>query len=409
MTAFEATDPFNNGTMATATEPSTPAPVPYDLYSVTQYPWWCLNYFIIFWFLSNLVQTLLLRAPSKKIRDQFESLDQDKRNNAIIYVMQLVGTSIAFVAQLYGSTDIIFKWQETTSQSKLNSLQFALTLVAILYIWELIFRKKIGLPLLVHHLVTILLIQLTAASFFDTHDIKYIRYSTLMGFHATFEQLTFLALFFFRLNIYENWQAFWFFLSAAQSLLFKTFVTLVGVVYFCSMIHTGRLTTSTKWGIFWTIFTLPLLALLFSAQVYACLILYKLGKRCQVMDNFDSMEKSVTMEDEDAMDAELPMTKALFREESEMFLGDYETNQQSLSPSSNHTRSSILLDSWHGPRSRRQRSICVGSMATSRELCLPSNSFHLEPTAEEDLEVELGLESEVTQTGLEEAEATLTA
>ncbi|CAB9515836.1 expressed unknown protein [Seminavis robusta] len=304
---------------------------PYDLYSMTQYPWWCLNYFIIFWFLSNLVQTVLLRAPSKKIREQFESLDHDKRNNAIIYVMQLVGTTVALVAQLYGSTDIIFKWQETTSEFKLESLQLAIQLVAVLYIWELIFRKKIGLPLLVHHLVTILLIQLSTASFFDTHDVLYMRFATLMGFHATVEQLTFLALFFFRQNIYENWQAFCFYFSAAQSLLFKTAVTIASVIYFVLSKQVGELPTDTNWGLFWTIFTMPLLALLYGAQVYACLILYKLGKRCQAMSTFDAIKLCHVQQSKTiGAPAKLPESKALFRAESEHFLAGYETNGQSI-------------------------------------------------------------------------------
>ncbi|CAB9507846.1 unknown protein [Seminavis robusta] len=255
--------------------------VPYDLYSAIQYPWWCLNFFLAFWLVSNLASTLLHRFPNKNLRTSFKKLDSDKQNNVIIYIMQFLGTSVALAAQLYGSVDLIFQWQETTSAARMESLNLAIILVAVLYIWELIFRKKIGLPLLVHHLVTILLIQLSSASFYDTHDILYIRFATLLGFHATVEQLTFLALFLFRLNICQRWQAFWFYFSAAQSLLCKTAVTVAGGIYFVQLVIEERLSIwNGNWGVFWTIFFMFLLACLYGAQVFACLILYKLGKRC---------------------------------------------------------------------------------------------------------------------------------
>lgn len=308
---------------------------PYDLYSMTQYPWWCLNYFFFFWLVSNLMQTFLLRIPIESIQKPFENLDYDKRNNVIIYAVQLLGTTIALIAQLYGSADIIFLWKETTTESHWNSMNFSIQLIAILYTWELIFRKKIGLPLLVHHLCTILLIQLATASFFDTHDILYIRFAILMGFHATVEQFTFVALFFFRLNLFENWQAFWFLLSTAQSLILKTSVTTVCVVYYVVLLCDGGLTFDTNWSRFWTISSLPLLACLYGAQLYACMILYKLGKRCQVAANFDVTRTTISTAmgtDEGAT----RLSKALFHEESVNLLTEYETNQQSLRGSSSH-------------------------------------------------------------------------
>jgi hypothetical protein len=114
--------------------------IPYDLYSSSQYPWWCLNYFFFFWLVSNLLQALLFRFPNRHICKQFKELDYDKKNNTIIYLMQLLFTTGALISQLYGGSDVIFKWQDITSESKLNSLSVSIQIIAVLYIWELIFR-----------------------------------------------------------------------------------------------------------------------------------------------------------------------------------------------------------------------------------------------------------------------------
>jgi uncharacterized BrkB/YihY/UPF0761 family membrane protein len=80
------------------------------------------------------VQALLLRFPNRQIRKQFKELDYDKKNNTIIYVMQLLFTTVALITQLYGSSNVIFRWQDSTTHSKLNSLIFAVLMIAVLYI-----------------------------------------------------------------------------------------------------------------------------------------------------------------------------------------------------------------------------------------------------------------------------------
>jgi hypothetical protein len=184
---------------------------------------------------------------------------------------------------------------------------------------------------LIHHLVTLLLAQLSTAAYFDTHDILYLRYATLLGFHATVEQFSFVALFFFRLNVFEKWQAFWFFFSAAQSLLFKTVVTVISVIYYIQLVVDGRFSMSDPWGAFWVISWIPLLACLYGAQVYACLILYRLGKRCQVMTDFENIRNSIMRQNDLSGLAEFPVSKEDFREESVNLLAEYETKRQSFS------------------------------------------------------------------------------
>jgi hypothetical protein len=138
------------------------------------------------------------------------------------------------------------------------------------------------------------------------------------------------ALFFFRLNVFEKWQTFWFYFATIQSLVFKTMVTVINVVYYIQLVVDDRLSMSESWGTFWAISLMPLLACLYGAQVYACLILYKLGKRCQVLAEFDNIRNSVMHQNELSGKAEFPVSKECFREESILILSECETNQASL-------------------------------------------------------------------------------
>ena len=144
---------------------------------------------------------------------------------------------------------------------------------------ELIYRKEIGVPLLIHHLVTIVNIQLATASFFDTHDVLYVRFGVLIGFHATTEQLSFVALLLYRLNLYPKWQSILFYVSAAQAFAVKTMVTTITSIYFIVLLHNGRMSFDTNWGAFWTVFFFIMTVCLYGAQVYACRVLYIIGKK----------------------------------------------------------------------------------------------------------------------------------
>jgi hypothetical protein len=161
----------------------------YNLYSPFQYPWFCLNYFMAVLFFSNVFQKALEHVKFQKIKSTFYILSEDKKKNVITYVMQLLMTSMAFVLQIYGSWDVLFRFEDETSQQRLDWMVFAIQTISVLYVWELCYRQKIGWPLLVHHLVTVLLIQLSTASFFDTQDLIYIRFAVLLGFYATTEQI----------------------------------------------------------------------------------------------------------------------------------------------------------------------------------------------------------------------------
>lgn len=254
-----------------------PSSAVYDAYSPHQYPWFCINYFVAMWFSALVVRALLFRTSSLHIDKAFTSLTEDKKRNTVTYVLQLVTTSMALVVQVIGSWEVLFLFQDSTSQTHLDWMVFALQSVAVLYTWELIYREKIGLPLLTHHLVTLLLIQLSTASFFDTQDLRYMRFAILLGFYATTEQTSFIALFCFRLDILQAWHGSLFFLATLQAFVMKTIVTVAAALYFFIVVTKAK---RTAWKQFWTVCFLPLLILLYASQLYACKILWILRNRC---------------------------------------------------------------------------------------------------------------------------------
>lgn len=247
----------------------------YDPYNPYQYPWMGVNFFIAFWATSVVMYKLISTSPVSK--HKFLDLPEDKRRNVVTYVFQLVATTVALALQLYGSRDILFRGQNVTTAERIDACVLAMTIIVILYLWELCYRISIGVPLMIHHVVTILLIQLGHVSFFDIKDVLYLRMGVLLSFYATTEQMSFVALLVYRLNWLSNYQALLFYVAAGQAFLLKTAVTLIAAIYIAVSIHRQQVQDDGRWGWFWTITFHGLLFLLYTTQVYASWILYTLA------------------------------------------------------------------------------------------------------------------------------------
>jgi hypothetical protein len=252
----------------------------YDLYSPFQYQWSCINFFLAIWLLSVLFHQVLLRMKYLNINKNFYGLDDGKKRNVITYIMQFLVTTLAFILQIYGSLDILFRYKDSTSQARFEWMVFSIQAIALLYVWELCYRVDIRWPLLVHHLVTLLLIQLNTASQFDTNDVVWIRLAILLGFCATTEQLSFVALFFYRLRLYPAWHGILFHSAAVQAFILKTIVSIAAVGYAIVICYVND-DDVTNWMWFWRFCSLPTMIVLYASQIYACKILYDLGSRCR--------------------------------------------------------------------------------------------------------------------------------
>jgi hypothetical protein len=265
---------------AEVTLEDTPTSVIYDLYSPFQYQWSSINFFLAIWLLSVLFRQVLLRMKYLDINKHFYGLDEGKKRNVTTYIMQLLVTTLAFILQIYGSLDILFRNKDSTSLARFEWMVFSIQAIAVLYVWELCYRVDISWPLLVHHLVTLLLIQLSTASQFDTNDVVFIRFAILLGFYATTEQLSFVALFFYRLRLYPAWHGILFHTAAAQAFIMKTIVSIAAAGYAIVFLYVND-DDAHNWMWFWRFCFLPSVIVLYSSQLYACKVLYDLGSRCR--------------------------------------------------------------------------------------------------------------------------------
>jgi hypothetical protein len=249
-----------------------------------QYAWWTINYFLILWASSAFVRYLFQNSLPSKWRAEFAELDVEKQRNVVTYVLEIVVTTFALAAQLYGGADVLFRRDEVTSETHADWMLLSLMCIAILYVWEMVYRERFGWPLLLHHLSTLLFIQLVVATYFQMHQVLYIRCALALGLYATTEQLSFVALFCFRLKQYPGEQALLFRLAAMQSFIVKTAVTIgVVVYYYIFLTAEGEQHPQGAWGMFWKICFLPLLLLLYSTQLFASKIMYALAERCSTM------------------------------------------------------------------------------------------------------------------------------
>lgn len=272
--------------------------IPFDLYK-PQYPFWCLNFFFITWCLGSLFHYLLSKTKTWDISTKFLALTEEKRRNVVIYVLQILLTTIALIAQVVGGIDVFFQMKETTSELRMDLMVLSTEIVFVLYLWELIYRLGIGFPLLVHHIMTCLIGQLFAASFFDTFDVIYIRLALVMLLYATTEQSSFVALFCYRLDLLsKKSQVHLFTLAAVQSFVVKSAIAIFALVYFCIAFFVNGAADDqpTNWKWFWKICFIPLLLLLFAAQIFSSNILWQLRNKClKEQTGGPEMEKSGTV------------------------------------------------------------------------------------------------------------------
>ena len=246
----------------------------YDLYDPSLFPWWAIHFFFITWLFSVFAEACMKRM----LGGSFSSLDKGKQRNVVTYIVAFFGTTVALVAQITGGWSVLFKGDDSPSLEMIEWMTLSISTIAVLYVWELIYRSEIGLPLLIHHLVTLMLVQLVVASFADTGDILYLRFALLLGLHATTEQTTFVALACYRLRLFSKYHKALFFLSAGQSLLIKTAVTVVSLLFYAQQ-YGGSQILDSRWDVFWQYAFVPMLLVLYASQVYACYILFVIGNR----------------------------------------------------------------------------------------------------------------------------------
>lgn len=249
-----------------------------NIYNDVNNSWMTVNICIAIWFFSYCVKFF----HSNPRYTAYNNLPEEKARNVITYVAQFIVTTLIFAGQVHGAYGILFQMEDHVSEDRLKILNASLVTMSVLYVWELVYRVNIGTPLLIHHIMTIILCQLILATYFDYHTVIYLRLACVVAFSATTEQMTFVALYLYRLELYSGIHTKLFQISAALSFILKTTSIFWCIYLWAKYIHEGRLVG--KWGTFWTYATLPSMLILWLTQMYATFILIKLSKRCDSRD-----------------------------------------------------------------------------------------------------------------------------
>lgn len=160
----------------------------YDLYSPHQFPWWCINIFAILWLASLLIDKMLT-----KLIHTYSTLSHAKQRNVVTYIVLLVGTTYALVAQVYGGMDILFRGENYTSLERFEWMMLSLTTIATLF----------------------------------------------LAFHATTEQASFVALAAYRLNLWPQFHPIFLYFAAFQTLVTKTVVMVYTFVPYSMHLKSG--------------------------------------------------------------------------------------------------------------------------------------------------------------------------
>eukprot|EP00565_Helicotheca_tamesis_P006189 CAMPEP_0185723908 /NCGR_PEP_ID=MMETSP1171-20130828/584_1 /TAXON_ID=374046 /ORGANISM="Helicotheca tamensis, Strain CCMP826" /LENGTH=243 /DNA_ID=CAMNT_0028391677 /DNA_START=52 /DNA_END=780 /DNA_ORIENTATION=+ len=216
-------------------------------------------------FIFPLLSHFILKLTSKN----FSSLDLIKQRNIVTYISELVVTSAALALQIYVGKDILFGPtgnDDETAQSNMENSQQLLFLslqwISILYMWEFSYKLKFGKPLLWHHILTLLGIQLIIATLHEYPPSSsspssrfYLKCALILGFHATFDQSSYAALLLNHFKKSSTWDNV-FIAASIDRIIFKAALFLGGAYLYSTALLAGDLVSGddgekTNWDKFW--------------------------------------------------------------------------------------------------------------------------------------------------------------
>jgi len=179
------------------------------------FPFWFIFYLLGLHFAAKAIMACFNYS---RRRGQWRAMDNSKRTNVVVYILEIVITSALLVMILTNGHSLLFDSQPTTTNSQLMTLQLCLVLLTALYTFELIYRPITNFPLATHHVVTIILSALmiklvvdhsvvvvslkmdegghpivNSSLKIDERIIILMRTALILSFHAITEQPTFIG------------------------------------------------------------------------------------------------------------------------------------------------------------------------------------------------------------------------
>lgn len=142
------------------------------------------------------------------------------RRNAVTYFMQLIGTTAALLIMTVRLPRFITVTDLDKSFDKTDVSLISVIVSLVYYLYEIIYKTSINLPLMVHHLLTIVMGILICFMLWDTFNPA-AAYPIVMLYSAVTEQPVFIALLLYRFK-YPSYR--WFVFASIASVVSKTAV-----------------------------------------------------------------------------------------------------------------------------------------------------------------------------------------
>ncbi|OCF55462.1 hypothetical protein L486_06946 [Kwoniella mangroviensis CBS 10435] len=181
-----------------------------------------LGYFLIFYVVSNILWFIYFRRSSV-----FPTLGLEHQKNVVMYTMNIIFTTIALALELVAAPAFAQRY----ALWEVQCLRTAGVLVSALYIFELIYKLKMRIPMIAHHFLSIIAISFTVTVFEYTQSMSYLISAVIWLFQATTEQPTFFGLLGYRLDWDRRTVSRILKIAAVQTFIFKSASAIGLVVY----------------------------------------------------------------------------------------------------------------------------------------------------------------------------------
>ncbi|KAE8209827.1 hypothetical protein CF327_g6227 [Tilletia walkeri] len=245
--------------------------------------------FVLLW-----VTTLgISQALARIFGPRYSKLNFDQRRTTDIYVLNVILTTVAAGLQFAALSAFSMRFYSY----HFNLLRLASMLVSANYCFELIYRPRMRLPMIAHHLLTLFLAMLSLSTLYKTKDPSIMLSGNMLMFLATLEQPTFLALFFYRLRFPRNFVKTWLQVSSFQTIITKSLAALGAVICWLKWQDKDRSGTATAYdALFWTS-----ICGLYVTQWYGAIVTWRISKT--IAERYvEHSTKSSTKEEAEAID-----------------------------------------------------------------------------------------------------------
>ncbi|WVQ97456.1 hypothetical protein IAU59_004569 [Kwoniella sp. CBS 9459] len=247
----------------------------------------CTFAYFIFYYLFAKVTDFMFKRFNKAYKD----LPRELQKNVTMYFMTIVFTAVALALQLVGSPAFHGEWHYW----EIRCVRLAGVLTVALYIFELVFRFNMRLPLVAHHILTIFAISLGVTTLEYTQNPCYMLSGIIWLFQATTEQPTFIGMMGYRLKWRKETVAWILKISSIQTFIFKAASAVALLVYWG--LHQNY--TYRPMDIAWTAFVWIIAIGLFLTQSWGSYVTYIIGvkilrKRPAIPERTDSSTSSDT-------------------------------------------------------------------------------------------------------------------